>query len=176
VKQKRFREDLYWRLAVFPIELPPLRDRREDVAGLAERHLAELASRAGREPWTLTDAARRSLESAPWPGNVRELLNVIERATILARGPEIEADLLLLGATAGSVGTVDAPPADDASLSLEELERRHIERTLARTSGRIYGAGGAAERLGLPPSTLRSRMEKLGLGGARAFRRRGNAP
>ena len=173
VQQKRFREDLYWRLAVFPIEMPPLRDRPEDIAGLAERHLAELARRAGRPPWRLTDASRRALGTAPWPGNVRELLNVIERATILARGPDIEADLLLLGPAA--TAAPESAATEDAGATLEQVERRAIARTLARTDGRIYGAGGAAERLGLPPSTLRSRMEKLGLGGARAFRRRGSS-
>jgi transcriptional regulator with GAF, ATPase, and Fis domain len=185
VKERRFREDLYWRLAVFPIELPPLRQRREDVAGLAERHLEGLARRSGRAPWRLTDDARRALEAAPWPGNVRELLNVIERATILAYGGEIEADLLLLGGEAAGAGRAGAGAApgggaardsmDEAGFTLEEMERRHIESTLSRTGGRIYGAGGAAERLGLPPSTLRSRMEKLGLGGAREFRRRQGA-
>jgi transcriptional regulator with GAF, ATPase, and Fis domain len=192
VKQKRFREDLYWRLAVFPIELPPLRERREDVVGLAQRHLEDLARRSGRKAWTLTDGARRALESAAWPGNVRELLNVIERATILARDAEIEADLLLLGGAAsagarasigdgaanggaGASGANEGGGSDDTNVSLEAMEKRHIERTLARTGGRIYGAGGAAERLGLPPSTLRSRMERLGLGGARDFRRRGGA-
>ncbi len=193
VDQRRFREDLYWRLAAFPIELPPLRERRDDIVGLAERHLADLAARTGRKPMVLTAAAQHALEAAAWRGNVRELLNVLERATILAAGETIDVDSLLLtrgagsgagaAAAGGSTDTgggtdnnrVKSPPAD-ATLgtpgTLEAVERHHIAQTLARTEGRIYGAGGAAELLGLPPSTLRSRMEKLGLGGARTFRRR----
>jgi len=170
VKQKRFREDLYWRLAVFPIDVPPLRERRADIVALADLHLAELARSAGRAPWRLSPEAHRALELAPWPGNVRELRNVLERATILARGDEIGVDLLLLGAP-------PPPPAgrEEGDRSLEEMERRHIEQTLERTGGRVYGTGGAAERLGLPPSTLRSRMSKLGIAGAREFRKRGGA-
>jgi transcriptional regulator with GAF, ATPase, and Fis domain len=182
VAAKRFREDLYWRLAVFPIGLPPLRERRDDIAGLAERHLAELAQRAGRTPLRLADAARRALAAAAWPGNVRELVNVLERAALLARDGVIEVeDLLLDRATPRERPAAAAPPAaapaapnGDAPTTLEDAERRHIEQTLARTGGRIYGDGGAAQLLAVPPSTLRSRMEKLGLGGARDFRKRGS--
>jgi DNA-binding NtrC family response regulator len=103
---------------------------------------------------------------------VRELRNVLERATILARGDEIGVDLLLLGAPPPAAA---AAGSDEGDRSLEEMERRHIEQMLERTGRRIYGAGGAAEKLGLPPSTLRSRMSKLGIAGAREFRKRGGA-
>ncbi|MBL8842129.1 MAG: sigma 54-interacting transcriptional regulator [Planctomycetes bacterium] len=186
VAAKRFREDLYWRLAVFPIELPPLRERRDEVVALAQRHLAELARRNGRAPLQLTEAAQRALQAAPWRGNVRELLNVLERATLLASGGAIDVAELLLergalppappSATATERAAPAAPaalpPIGSAPLTLEAAERLHIEQTLARTGGRIYGEGGAAQLLDVPPSTLRSRMEKLGLGGARDFQKR----
>ncbi len=183
VDAKKFREDLYWRLAVFPIELPPLRERRDEIAGLAQRHLAELARRSGRAPLQLTAAAQRALETASWRGNVRELVNVLERATILAQGGVIDVDELLLErAPANAVAVATAPTtapavvAAAAPLTLEAAERLHIEATLARTGGRIYGEGGAAQLLDVPPSTLRSRMEKLGLGGARDFQKRKGGP
>ena len=108
------------------------------------------------------------MRAQPWRGNVRELVNAVERATIISRGQTLElGDGQPLPAP-----TIDSPvpPADDTILTLEELERHHIEKTLRRTGGKISGAGGAAEILGINPNTLRSRMKKLGLGGSRDYR------
>jgi hydrogenase-4 transcriptional activator len=167
VKEKRFREDLWYRLNVFPIGVPPLRERAEDVAVIAAQTLEEFARRRGREPWQLGRTALQRLAAQRWPGNVRELRNVLERATILATDASDELLEVELPAPAADA----VRDGDESAATLEQLERRHIERTLALTGGRIYGAGGAAERLDIHPSTLRSRMEKLGLGGARDFKR-----
>ena len=169
--EQQFRQDLYYRLAVFPIHLPPLRSRKEDVVVIAEAFLDELSRRTGRGPWELRDSALRWLEAQPWEGNVRELVNTLERATILSTGTQLEFEAgeeTLREPSAASI----APAADDSAplLTLQEMERRHIERTLERTDGKLYGSDGAAEILGLNPNTLRSRMRKLGLGGARDFR------
>ncbi len=158
-----FREDLYYRLAVFPILVPPLRERTEDIPVIAEQFLAALARRSGRGPWTLDDAARADLTRRPWPGNVRELVNSLERATILANSESLSFE-----SDAAAPRSLDATA--DALTTLADLERAHIERVLRHTNGRLYGDGGAAEILGINPNTLRSRMKKLGLGGARAYR------
>jgi transcriptional regulator with GAF, ATPase, and Fis domain len=151
----RFRSDLYYRLNVFPLAVPPLRERSEDVPRLARDLLGDIARRTGRGPWTITpeDAAR--LRAYPWPGNVRELINVLERAAVLSEEGELSIDLPGEGDHAAPITGPLAPLAD--------VERAHIERALAATGGRIYGAGGAAEILGLKPSTLQSRMQKLGI-------------
>jgi transcriptional regulator with GAF, ATPase, and Fis domain len=158
----RFREDLFYRLHVFPIEIPPLRARREDIPRIAANFLAGLARRTGRGPWTLSEAALAALRAHQWPGNVRELVNHLERATILAGRGDL------------AVGEVrPAPPAPSATeelQTLETVERRYIDRVLRATGGKIYGPGGAAEILGINGSTLASRMRKLGLGGARDYR------
>ncbi len=169
VTEKEFRQDLYYRLAVFPIHLPPLRDRREDVSVIAENFLAVLSRRTGGGPWRLTEPSLRWLEAQPWPGNVRELANTLERATILSSG--FELDLLAPGeAPPMGVAIPDEEREDDGELpTLQEMERGHIAHALRRTGGKLYGKDGAAAILGLNPSTLRSRMQKLGLGGARDF-------
>lgn len=162
VRAGTFREDLYYRLAVFPIQVPPLRARVEDIPVIAENFLAGLARRSGRGPWHLDADAMAELQQRPWQGNVRELVNTLERATILANSPELSLEPTTSAA---------APRADDgAPATLEDLERSHIDRVLRLTNGRLYGEGGAAEILGINPNTLRSRMKKLGLGGARAYR------
>jgi transcriptional regulator with GAF, ATPase, and Fis domain len=163
VKAGRFREDLYYRLHVFPIEIPPLRARREDIPRIAVDFLAGLARRTGRGPWTLTDATLAALRGHDWPGNVRELVNSLERATILAGSGD------LVVAAARPVAT-PAAAADEGFQTLESRERDYIDRVLRATGGKIYGAGGAAEILGINGSTLASRMRKLGLGGARDYR------
>ena len=167
--KRRFREDLYYRLAVFPIHLPPLRARREDIGVIAERVLSDLAEKRGRGPWRLTRRNIADLEGREWRGNVRELVNVLERATILS------ADGTLDFHASRAVPRMPRGPAkvesDDVS-TLEEAERRHITRALTKTGGKVYGEGGAAELLDVNPSTLVSRMKKLGLGTARAHRAR----
>ncbi len=170
VAESSFRQDLYYRLAVFPIHLPPLRERREDILPIATGFLDSLARRTGRGPWSLDERAERWLTAQDWRGNVRELINGLERATILCSGPELqfgEGDSLPLKMERASD---PAPPGEGGLATLKEMERLHIQRALEHTAGKLYGPGGAAELLGINPSTLRSRMAKLGLGGAREFR------
>jgi transcriptional regulator with GAF, ATPase, and Fis domain len=167
VRSGRFREDLYYRLAVFPIHLPALRERSEDIEVIAASFLSSLAARTGRGPWRLSDAALRWLRAQPWRGNVRELVNTLERATIISEDTEL-----------GEPTVAPTPPAPwsdstgvaEPVLTLEQMERRHIQRVLEATGGKLYGPGGSADLLGINPSTLRSRMKKLGLGGARDHR------
>jgi transcriptional regulator with GAF, ATPase, and Fis domain len=170
VQQRRFRKDLYYRLAVFPIDLPPLSARRDDIAVVAKGFLKDLARRSGLGPWQLSPRAVRWLQQQPWRGNVRELTNYLERATIITDGSVLE-----LGdepqPRAASSGVIPAAAQPDATLpTLEQMERRHIEHALRLTQGKLYGPGGCADLLGVNPNTLRSRMKKLGLGGARDFR------
>ena len=153
-----FREDLYYRLAVFPLSLPPLRERLDDLDLLAEDVLESL-SRSGRGPWTLSQPALARLARHSWPGNIRELANVLERATIMQPEGVLEPRHLLM--------THEEPvsvPRERAVLpSFEELQREYFRSVLEQTGGRIYGAGGAAERTGLKPTTLQSRLKRLGL-------------
>ncbi len=164
VAEKTFREDLYYRLAVFPIHVPPLRARREDIAPIAEAFLDSLARRTGRGPWRLTQQTVAELQSREWPGNVRELVNALERATVLNPGKELRLD----SAPATQAFPLSEPEA--AILTMRDVERAHVERALETTGGRLWGEGGAAALLGVHPSTLLSRMKKLGLGGVRAWR------
>ena len=161
VRAGRFRADLYYRLAVFPITLPPLRARRDDIALLAAAFV-ERQARALHKPLRgLTDEASAKLTAYAFPGNVRELHNVIERAAILARGPWIgAAELPDLESAPGSPPLAPSPEPDRR---IEEVERAHIERVLVESGWRIEGPGGAAAALGLRPSTLRSRMLRLGV-------------
>ena len=163
--QRRLREDLYYRLSVFPLRLPPLRERLEDLPQLCVFLLEEQARRTGRRGMRVTPEGLARLAAYEWPGNLRELANVLERATILSRRPELGAEAFELAAPTPSV-----PPAmEPAPLglggvpTLEEVQRQHILRVVALTRGRIYGPGGAAALLGLKPSTLQSRMKKLGI-------------
>lgn len=161
VAAKRFREDLYYRLAVFPLAVPPLRARPEDIGPTAESLLDALHRRSGRGPWRLHPAALARLEARAWPGNVRELSNALERATILAAGPALGPGLFGPGPAAPA--PAHEAPAEAEIVPLAEAERRYLIRVLRVTGGQVAGKGGAAERLGVPPSTLRSRMKKLGV-------------
>ena len=153
-REGRFRQDLYYRLAAFPLRVPPLRERPDDVATLARDVLEDIARRSGRRPWTLSEADLARLRAYAWPGNVRELVHCLERASILSEGEELELDL----------GDAEGTPQGDAELvTLAEHERRYLRRVLEHTRGRVYGPGGAAEILGLKPSTLQSRMRRLGV-------------
>jgi len=168
-----FRDDLYYRIAVFPIHVPPLRNRLEDVVDIAEGFVDSLSRRTGRGPWWLSERSKEWLKAQPWRGNVRELVNTLERATIISPGPELELDLDSDGSKNGLGERIGyrRRSADKERLSpLVEVERRHIQRVLKQTGGKLYGEGGAADILGINPSTLRSRMKKLGLGGARKHR------
>lgn len=165
-----FREDLYFRLEVFPIHLPPLRERGRDVAHLAAVFTEKLARRLGRRVVPLDEAQLDLLCSYPWPGNVRELQNVIERAIILASGRRPEIERAFPGAASSgesaSVGS-SVPQADPnrilTAAEMEDLERANLQRALEATSWKVSGENGAARLLGLPPTTLSSRMKALGL-------------
>jgi DNA-binding NtrC family response regulator len=153
VREGTFREDLYHRLAVFPVRLPPLRERREDIVPLAEMLVAELSASAGRPPPRLDEALKRRLESEKWPGNVRELRNTLERAMILADGPVLTTDHLWI------------EPAETATVaaeggSLADLERQTIERTLASVGG---NRRAAAAKLGIGLRTLYDKLKRYDL-------------
>jgi transcriptional regulator with GAF, ATPase, and Fis domain len=164
----RFREDLWYRVAVFPIRLPPLRERGEDIPALAAHFALRAAKRLGTAPLVPTPEDIRLLVSYPWPGNVRELAAVIERAAILGGGQGLDV--------AQALGAALAKPSPDAAavrdraapeapppLTLDAAMARHIEATLVRTRGRIEGPHGAANLLAINPHTLRARMRKLGV-------------
>ena len=168
VQRGRFRVDLYYRLNVYPIGLPPLRERREDIGLLAEVFLREASRRLGRLFDPISGEVLEALRRYEWPGNIRELQNVIERAAVISTGrllqlPEEWAVSFepLSGAEAAEVSRAIDPPAREATL--EELERSHILQVLQQTRWRVEGSKGAAAILGLNPSTLRSRMHKLGI-------------
>jgi formate hydrogenlyase transcriptional activator len=152
VREGKFREDLYYRLNVFPIHIPPLRERREDIPMLTWHFLRDLGGRMGREIETVRASTMNSFETYSWPGNVRELRNVIERHLITYNGPVFEAELPPM-----------IRPVASAEDTAVEVERNHIQRVLERTGWRIRGHGGAAETLALKPTTLESRMRKLGI-------------
>ena len=161
VREQTFREDLYYRLSVFPLHLPPLRDRKEDIPPLALFLVNKLAARIGKRIDGIDQDTMRRLIAYAWPGNVRELENVIERAVILAAGPalEIGADVLPVSVE---------PPAREVHIpeqpaTLEATEREHILNVLGQTGWVVQGSRGAAKILGLHPNTLRSRMKKLGI-------------
>jgi formate hydrogenlyase transcriptional activator len=157
VRAGTFREDLYYRLNVFPIKLPPLRERKEDVSLLAQYLLSKYCARLGKRIDGIDERTMQRLLAYPWPGNVRELENIIERAVILGAGNVLEIGTELLAAapavseSGGSDGSLDA------------IQRSHILATLEKTKWVIEGASGAAKLLDLHPNTLRSRLKKLGI-------------
>jgi len=152
VREGRFRKDLFYRLNVFPIRVPALRERREDVPLLVWAFVEELARSTGTNIERVPQRAMERLQQYDWPGNVRELRNVVERSMILSHGGALQPAL---------------PEAGESMVeethTLDEVQRRHIRRIVDACGGRISGPGGAAERLGMKPTTLRSRMERLGL-------------
>ena len=154
VRDGRFREDLFYRLDVFPIEVPPLRERREDIPLLSWTFVKEFSNSMGKAIDTIADDSMAALLAYPWPGNIRELRNIIERAMILARGPMLQ---IKLGHQASGPKSANTP------VTLEEAERAHILGVLQRSGWRIRGVNGAAELLGIKPTTLESRVKKLGL-------------
>jgi transcriptional regulator with GAF, ATPase, and Fis domain len=170
VTEGKFREDLWYRVAVFPIVLPPLRDRREDIPGLVRHFAQKAATRFGLYPVLPTAEDLELLMSYPWPGNVRELGTVIDRAAILGDGKRLEVAKALGITTApgGPPSGNDPPPRPAAPAprhieSLDAAMRRHIEAALTAVAGRIEGAHGAARLLEINPHTLRARMRKLGI-------------
>jgi PAS domain S-box-containing protein len=156
----RFREDLFYRLSVFPIEVPPLRQRRDDIPLLVKHFLGQSAGRMNRPTTRISEAALSRLTAHDWPGNVRELQNMVERAVILARGGPLHFDL------AESVARSTHAAAPPVLLTREEMklqERDGIVAALKQTGGKIFGPGGAAELLGMKPTTLASRITALKL-------------
>jgi transcriptional regulator with GAF, ATPase, and Fis domain len=171
VEAGTFREDLYYRLAVFPIELPPLRLRSADVLLLADYFLRRIRERSGRPILTLSPEALDKIQRYTWPGNVRELKNVIERASILAVdgiiGPDhitgLRAEALEAAPRCEEARSNGSEGSDGRKRSLNDAMADHIRQALKACGGKIYGPDGAAALLGLKPSTLQSRMKKLGI-------------
>jgi formate hydrogenlyase transcriptional activator len=170
IAEGRFRIDLFYRLSVFPIRLPPLRERLEDVPPLAEHFVQRFAERLHKPVSGIARDAIERLMSYDWPGNVRELQNIIERAVILARSSLVTADLVALTDSVRRPSTPRALTAEPAStyadnplavVRFSEAERRAILRALECTGWRISGRGGAADLLGLKPTTLHAKMKKL---------------
>jgi DNA-binding NtrC family response regulator len=155
VEEKQFRGDLYFRLNVFPLEVPPLRERAEDISLLVRHFVDEYARRMGKRIETIPDEVMEALCHYPWPGNIRELQNFIERAVILSSGTELRPSLAELERKVERAGA--------AASTLEEAERQHILKALEETKGVIGGPRGAAVRLGLKRTTLLSKIERLGI-------------
>lgn len=180
VTEGKFREDLLYRLDVFPLNLPPLRERDGDTALLAEHFIGKIRKRPGFENTVLSKSAIERLMKLPWRGNVRELKNVVERAVILAQGKEIRAEHLVPGTREryaqnqhGQKISIAAEKNKEASAAgnissekiptFDESQRKIIKEALKASNGKIYGKDGAAALLGLKPSTLQSKIKKLGI-------------
>jgi PAS domain S-box-containing protein len=154
VRKGRFRQDLYYRLNVFPITVPPLRQRKDDIPLLVQSFIERYSRKLGKQITTIQKETMKALQDYPWPGNVRELESIIERAVILCPGPVLQlADKL----------EISSPTLSSTMRTLEETERNQIFKILSETRWRIEGKDGAAAILGLHPSTLRARMHKLGI-------------
>ncbi|HEY8901302.1 MAG TPA: sigma 54-interacting transcriptional regulator [Chthoniobacterales bacterium] len=161
VEAGRFRQDLFYRLSVFPIENPPLRERREDIPRLADHFIRTAAKRMNRRAPKFTQAAARQLAARDWPGNVRELQNAVERAVILAQGGPLQFDAPAVSSRTLAPISADAPVLTRAEW--KQRERESIAAALAQTGGRVFGPDGAAALLGMKPTTLASRIRALGV-------------
>ena len=157
VRNGKFREDLYYRLNVFPITLPPLRQRKEDISLLVNHFLIKFNKKIGKQIDIITQDALNTLQQHQWPGNVRELESAIERAVILSEGKSLQ--ILDRFESFDKLATIEEP----SMKALVELEYEHIVKVLQQTGWRIEGNKGAALILGLNPSTLRARMRKQGI-------------
>jgi formate hydrogenlyase transcriptional activator len=155
VQNGTFRSDLFYRLNVFPLEVPSLRERKDDIPLLVNFFLSKFGKKLGKEVRGVSQRTMEGLINYSWPGNVRELQNVVERGVVLAGGPIVNIDDAKMG--------FDGAAQKSAVDTLENVERNHILRALNETSWVVHGKKGAAEILGINPSTLRSRMEKLGI-------------
>jgi transcriptional regulator with GAF, ATPase, and Fis domain len=153
IAEGTFREDLYYRLNVFPIRVPPLRERSEDIPLLVWRFVDEFSKSFGKRIDAIAKENMLALQQHAWPGNIRELRNVVERAMIVSSGPELT---IALPAATGS-------PERRCSDKIADVQREHIRMVLESSRWRIRGTGGAADRLGLRPTTLETRMARLGL-------------
>jgi formate hydrogenlyase transcriptional activator len=156
VRERKFRDDLFYRLNVFPIQMPPLRERREDIPVLVRHFAQQCARRMSKQITSIPSETMEALSRYSWPGNIRELQNLIERAVIVSQGSVLQVPLEDLASTARVV-------AEDAAVTLEEAERDHILEALRATRWVLAGPNGAAARLGMKRSTLQFRMKKLGI-------------
>ena len=161
IAEKTFRADLFYRLNVFPMEVPALRDRREDIPLLMEYFTHRFGSRAGKRISAIPKATLDALQAYDWPGNIRELQNVIERAVILSDGSELSVDLRWLSPGPAVVPSPSPVVASATAKTLVEHERSVIEAALEEAMGRVAGPFGAAAKLGMPPSTLESKIKVL---------------
>ena len=159
VAEGRFRLDLYYRLHVFPIQLPALRERKEDIPALVSHFIQHYNRKAGRKITGLTDKVMNNLMEYEWPGNIRELEHVIERSVLLTKGAVIED----IGLPDLKFNKLPVTSAEARIKTMDENERDHIIAVLKKCNGRIWGIGGAAELLNVPPTTLHSKMKKLGI-------------
>ncbi len=156
ILEGKFREDLYYRLNVFPVKIPPLRERPEDISILAEHFVKKFCKKMGRGELKINKRTYEKLERYSWPGNVRELENVIERAVIVSPGPSLTIDDPLMP-------DEPEPIAEKGPKTIKQMEKEYIERELIKANWIIEGGRGAAKKLGLPASTLRDRMRKYGI-------------
>jgi transcriptional regulator with GAF, ATPase, and Fis domain len=166
VVEGTFREDLFYRLSVFPIEVPPLRERRGDLLQLAQHFLEQTCQEFGRATFRLTRAQADAIEAYDWPGNVRELKNVIERAVILSKGNTLRLDLSLPREAADAGQATDAPVDAGHVLTekqMREFQKQNLLAALRLTDWRVSGKRGAAELLGVRPTTLADRIKSLGI-------------
>jgi formate hydrogenlyase transcriptional activator len=172
VREGRFRQDLFYRLSVFPIVVPPLRDRAEDIPALVWHFIAKHQARIGKQIEDIPQSVMDTLTGSRWPGNVRQLEHVVEHALIVTEGASLTIEGVPVPAAAGAPGTEPAAQGrhERARVHLEpptrqllDVEREHIVRVLEECGWRLKGPGNAAARLGMNPSTLRSRMKKLGI-------------
>ena len=156
IREDKFREDLFYRFNVFPIEIPPLRDRREDIPLLVQYFVAKLSRRMGKQIRSIPERVMQTLVNCPWNGNVRELANLLERAVILSRGEELEVPIAALQVSY-------SPSISGPAGSFRDAETKVIIEAMRAASGRVAGNGGAAERLGLKRTTLQNKMRRLGI-------------
>jgi len=156
ISNNQFRQDLFYRLNVFPIEIPPLRDRREDIELLVPFFVSRLSRRMQKQIRYISKSAMDALMNADWPGNIRELENFIERCVILTQGDELDVPR-------SELKGVSSPTMVLAVSPIRQAERRLILDALKNASGRISGKGGAAERLGLKRTTLQNKMRRLNI-------------
>jgi formate hydrogenlyase transcriptional activator len=157
IRDEKFREDLFYRFNVFPIEIPPLRERREDIPLLVSFFVSKFSARMRKEIRSTPRQAMEMLTNCPWKGNVRELANFIERAVIVTRGEELEVPTAILPVSSGEIVAVSSPS------TFRQAESSVIIEALRAAAGRIAGKGGAAERLGLKRTTLQNKIRRLGI-------------
>src|SRR5690348_8938278 len=168
VRANRFRQDLFYRLNVFPLELPSLRARTDDIPLLASHFIAEVSKKLGMHLPIMTQADAALLQQYNWPGNIRELHNVIERAVILSKGIRLRLDIALADLAGTAASRSDVPGVILTDREFRDHERANLMKALERADGRIYGKGGAAELLGINPTTLASRLRVFKITPARS--------